>query len=124
DFNTELESAQDYELWLRVAREYEVSYVPLPLVEYYNHDEDRISRNPLAKIKGQEKIIELYSEYLNDNKKILALRKAKIIPFYYRQYGYKCAMKKSIEVIKLDPFNKLIYMTILKTTVKKIIGRV
>ena len=44
-FNIEMQSAQDYELWLRIAKKYAVACVSEPLVNYYIHNGERITTN-------------------------------------------------------------------------------
>ena len=113
-FNTELESAQDYEMWLRIAKKYKVDYVNEPLVNYYVHNDGRISDNATKKIQGLEKLIQLYSGYLNKHKRVKGLRLIKIVPYYLNNGDKEKAYKTYIEAIKLNPFsliNNLRYLT-------------
>ena len=48
-FDPLMQSAQDYDVWLRIAKEYEVDYVKEPLVLYHIHPDERISTNPQKK---------------------------------------------------------------------------
>jgi len=44
DRKIERNSTQDYDLWLRIARHYEFGYVPEPLVDYRQHEENASRR--------------------------------------------------------------------------------
>src|SRR5699024_11044691 len=93
-FNEKMESAQDYELWLRISKDYEVDYVNIPLVKYYAHDGDRISTNNNKKIQGLEELNNINLWYLRDNPKKYNIRKTRIIPYYYKKDGYIKALIK------------------------------
>src|SRR5699024_11926776 len=67
-FNTEMESGQDYELWLRLSKKYKIDYVDIPLVNYYAHEGERISTNVNKKIQGLEQIIKLNYLYLQEHR--------------------------------------------------------
>lgn len=103
-FNMGLESAQDYEMWLRIAKEYEVDYVDEPLVIYHIHGNGRITDNPQKKIQGLESLNDIHSEYLNAKKAIKSIRLVKIIPYYLLQGRRKKAFVTYLEAIKLTPF--------------------
>jgi glycosyltransferase involved in cell wall biosynthesis len=66
-FDTELESSQDCDLWLRIARYYKVSAVPDSLAIAYQGHEDRISKNMRRKYSGKMRFINKYREDLKEN---------------------------------------------------------
>jgi glycosyltransferase involved in cell wall biosynthesis len=66
-FDTELESSQDFDLWLRIARYYKVSAVPDSLAIAYQGHEDRISKNMRRKYSGKMRFINKYREDLEEN---------------------------------------------------------
>lgn len=119
-FNTEMESAQDYELWLRLSKKYKIDYVDIPLVNYYAHEGERISTNVNKKIQGLEQIIKLNYLYLQEHPKILSKRKSVIVPYYYLRDGYKKAFLKSWDSFKLNPFNTHLLKVLVKITIKEI----
>lgn len=102
-FNENLKSAQDYELWLRIARNFKVDYVDIPLVNYYIHSGERISTNVLNRIQGLEMIIKLNKPYLNKHPKIYCKRKLDLVPFYAVRDGYSKALSKWFAAIKIYP---------------------
>ena len=45
-FDIEMQSSQDYDVWLRLSKEFSVSYVSIPLVLYHFHEGEQITKNP------------------------------------------------------------------------------
>lgn len=112
-FNVNMKSAQDYEMWLRIAKKYKVTYVDEPLVIYHIHSGERISTNPYNKIQGLELLNSYYSDYLDKHKKTKSIRIIKIIPLYIKIGNRKKAFKTYLQAIRLAPFNlksNLIYL--------------
>lgn len=68
-FDPLMQSAQDYDVWLRLSEKYKVNFVNLPLVKYHVHDGERISTNYKSRISGQERLIDKNIEYLRRNHK-------------------------------------------------------
>ena len=79
-----MESAQDYDVWLRLAEKYNVSYVDIALNRYHLHDGEQITKNPQKKINGLERLNENNSEYLSSNDDAFWIRHMKIIPYYIK----------------------------------------
>ena len=103
-FNPSMKSAQDYELWLRIAKKYKVDFVDTPLVNYYVHDGERISNNIDYKIAGIEYLNEINMDYLIRHPRALSIRKLRLVPYYNIKFGYKKAIEKWFEAVKIFPF--------------------
>ncbi len=67
-FDKHLITNQDYDMWLRIAREYLVKFVPKPLVEIHAYGSDRISAN------YNNKASSCYNLYLKYKHKIKMLK--------------------------------------------------
>ncbi|WP_079474804.1 glycosyltransferase family 2 protein [Marinococcus halophilus] len=119
-FNEKLKSAQDYELWLRVAKKYKVDKVDLPLVNYYIHDGERISTKVTNKIQGLEWLNEINKTYLLHHPEVHSLRKLKLAPFYAKEYGLKTGIYKWILAVKIYPANIVKTKYLIKTTINGI----
>ena len=91
-FDPKMQSAQDYDVWLRLAEKYEVDYVAEPLVLYHEHDGERITTNPLKKINGLERINQKYADYLEADRKLWRNRNIGIAQYY----GLKGEKKKAL----------------------------
>lgn len=102
-FNTDLESAQDYELWLRIAQDYMIDYVNEHLVKYHIHESERISANANKKIQGLEMLNEIYADYLNNHKAIKSIRLIRIVPYYLKLNDKTKAWDLYKQAVKLSP---------------------
>lgn len=103
-FDPSFQSAQDYDMWLRIAEKYEVAYVDAPLSKVYLHGGERISSNYSKKIQGLEALNQKFSDYLKRHKKAYALRVLKLAKFYVLAGDRKTAWRKIAQSIKLNPF--------------------
>lgn len=102
-FDTDLLSSQDYEMWLRIAKEFKIDYVDEELLHYYIHEGDRISSNSYKKIQGIKKLNSIYSEYLENNKDLKAHRTSILTLQYAMDKDIKNAMKVYFEAFKISP---------------------
>lgn len=60
-------SAQDWDFWMRIIKNFNVKIIPEYLVVYHRHNKTRISGNYCAKVKGHELIYDKYGEYMDKN---------------------------------------------------------
>lgn len=104
-FDVLMESAQDYDVWLRISEKYEVNYVKDILVTYYIHKGVRISKNLSKRVNGQQRLIDKNIDYLKKYKEIYALRVLKIALEYASGKKYFKAMKRYFKAIGLNFFN-------------------
>lgn len=81
-FDVQMQSAQDYDVWLRMSQKYEVNYCNDLLVQYHIHGGVRISTNHKKRIAGQERIIKKNYDYLRSNKKVLGVKRIRLAPEY------------------------------------------
>ncbi|WP_404427716.1 glycosyltransferase [Ureibacillus chungkukjangi] len=65
-FDEKLKSAQDLDLWIRIAERFECVYCELPLVNYYIMNES-ITTNVQHKIEGYEYFLKKYNRYFENN---------------------------------------------------------
>ena len=84
-FDVQMDSAQDYDVWLRLASKYDICYVDKALNRYHVHEGEQITKNPQKKINGLERLNEKNFEYLNRNRNAFWIRHMKIIPFYLKK---------------------------------------
>ena len=117
-FNTKMESAQDGEMWLRIAKTYQVDYVDEPLVIYHVHGEERITTNAYKKIQGLEALNNIYAEYLEKHKEVKAIRLIKIVPYYIEVKKVKKAWNIYCQAVRLAPFSIYYNLKYLKCFVK------
>lgn len=102
-FNPIMKSAEDAELFLRIAPKYKVDYCDEPLLNYYINHGEHITGNPYNKIQGFEFLNKRYAGYLIFHPVKKAVRLEKLIPFYKRT-DKKKAVITMIKTVLLTPF--------------------
>lgn len=102
-FDTEMQSAQDFDMWLRITRRYPVNYVDKPLLNCYIHEGDRISTNVDRKIAGLERIIEKYGDSINEDNLSWYMRHIALVPLYERKGWKKKAFSLWAECVRKYP---------------------
>ena len=103
-FDELMQSVQDMDLWLRLAKQYKIISIPYPLVVYYEYKGERISNNPLKKIAGLQRLYSKNMDYLLANKELYRKTKSSLIPFYLLAGNYKGAISIWKEMTTIDPF--------------------
>ncbi len=81
-FDVLMQSAQDADVWLRLAACYEIDCVKEPLVCYYLHDGEQISTNVRKKIAGLERINEKNQAYLDTHPIAFCIRNMRLARMY------------------------------------------
>lgn len=104
-FNESVPALQDMELWLRIAKNYEVKYIHEPLGTYYFYVGDRISAHPERRIKGYEQIFSQHKEFLNKNREAKANFDILGVTLYINNRNFKKAYLLLKEAIQLNPKN-------------------
>lgn len=102
-FDILMQSAQDIDLWLRLAKKYPVIYLDEPLVNYYIHGGDQISTNPYKRIAGLTRLNEKNRDYLETHKKAKWKREMGLIEFYVQAGERKEALKIWANTFRLCP---------------------
>lgn len=126
-FDPEMESVQDLDVWLRVAKQYQVDYVEESLVIYHFHQGEQITKNPKRKISGLERVFEKNREYLEANPQAWWERKSKVIPFYILDNQFKTAICVWYQCAKRCPTNITgnihIFVALLKVFIAHKLGK-
>lgn len=81
-FDPQMQSAQDADVWLRLASRYEVDYVEEPLVCYHIHGGERITTNIDKKISGLQRINEKNRDYLSEHPRAFCIRNMRLARMY------------------------------------------
>lgn len=81
-FDEALPFREDYDLWIRIAKNFEIFAIPEVLTRHYIHKQPRLSANLEAKIKGHELFIAKFENYLNNNPKALAWQLYRLAKLY------------------------------------------
>ena len=103
-FDPLMQSAQDYDVWLRLAEKYEIAYVEDVLVRYYIHGAEQITKNYKRKIAGMERLMQKNKNYLAKNKRAWRRHMLSITPFYAGNGQVGKAWKIWFKVVFRFPF--------------------
>lgn len=117
-FNSNLRSSQDHELWLKIAREYKISYCNVPLINYY-YSEDAITRSIANRIQGHEYLFREFENEYKRNKKVLNYRYNFLMITYMGAKKIKPSLKYWIKAFMVKPFSGYNLMPV-KKALKKI----
>ena len=109
-FDEELQSCQDYDLWLRIVERYPVVFINKPLLNYYIHEGERISSNVDSKIAGLEYLNLKYHEYLEKDNLAWYLRHRHLLWFYLKKYGRSRAVSLWVKCVKKVPWSLILNM--------------
>ena len=120
-FDTEMQSAQDADVWLRLAERYDVDFVNEFLVLYHVHDGEQISKNVKKKIAGLERLNEKTKAYLLLHKDAYWISFMKLIPHYVRDGQIQKAFKTWQRCVKKCPGNIRGNMGFLKIILKGVL---
>ena len=102
-FDVLMESSQDYELWLRISKEFKIDFIDECLVRYYIHEGEQITSSPVKKINGIERINYLYSDYFKEHKDILGRRYAELATHYARNNQRLKGLRYFLKGVCLNP---------------------
>lgn len=119
-FNEKLESSQDHEVWLKIAKKYTISYVNKPLVKYYYSDV-AITRSIKRREQGYEYLL---NEFKSDYKMRIPILHRRYMLLSSTFFGIKCfkqGLKYWWKAIKLSPFSSE-NLLIIKRTFLRIIN--
>ena len=103
-FDEELQSSQDYDLWLRIVERYPAVFIDKPLLNYYIHEGERISTNVDSKIAGLEHLNLKYHEYLEKDNLAWYMCHRRLLWFYLKKYGRSRAISLWIQCVKKVPW--------------------
>lgn len=104
-FDPLMQSAQDYDVWLRLAEHYAIDYVDEPLVLYHEHSGERITTNPAKKINGLQRINEKFATYLEKDKLVWRKRNINIAVYFALVGDFKKAFSLWRESVHICPSN-------------------
>lgn len=83
-FDPEMRSAQDYDLYLRLAKRYEVQFIDSSCLIYHIHSDERITTNNSKKLSGYKRLIMKYEADLMKYPSGWISFHRNLIPYYRR----------------------------------------
>ena len=106
-------SSQDYEMWLRLSKEYKVDSVAEDLVKYHIHEGDSITKSLDRRIEGFRKILEYYYDDIIKDKDTHSLQLYNLGKFMILNGQNKEGLQLLWNAIKLQPFKGLYYVAVI-----------
>jgi glycosyltransferase involved in cell wall biosynthesis len=102
-FDEELASGADYDMWLRISKEFEIDYIREPLVYYTVHG-DSISTNHESMVRGLEGLLRKHAPYFELDSKNYSRRYSSLGINYCFSGNTKKGREALLRAIKLYPF--------------------
>ena len=115
-FREDLPAAEDYEMWLRIARFFKFDYIEELSVKYYEQANNRMSNNPVAHEEACWYLYEnYYSKHLHPlmRRKRLANRLSIVGHLYCKNASMMEGRKKLLYSLRLNPFSYRSWLRIL-----------
>lgn len=112
-FREDMPAAQDYELSLRIAKHFKVTYVPEDLVLVHIHEGDAITRSLDRRIEGYRKILEAYCEDIKKNKENYSFQLYNLGKFLILNHQSREGMGYLKKAIKICPGKGLYYIAVI-----------
>jgi len=102
-FDVLMQSAQDYDMWLRLAQKYKVKFVDESMGIYHLHEGETITANLTKKLNGLERIVEKNIEYLRANKSAYWYRHTGMVYYYAKDRKLGKALKVWFKAVVRRP---------------------
>lgn len=108
-FDTELVFGEDYDLWLRLSREFEFDYIAEPLVRFYVQ-ETGMSKDADLMLRGAEARFRKHEPLLAGRPRLLSARCVRLGVKYVRAGRLARGRREFLKAIRLQPwFSKAYY---------------
>lgn len=117
-FDEELIAKQDYDMWMRVIKEYGVDYICKPLCNYYSHSEERITTNANKKLLAESKFFKKHYEDISQDYKAMSRKYTFIAKYNFILGNYLKSRRVFFRTIKLNPYLYKNYIWIILTYLK------
>lgn len=104
-FDPLMESAQDADVWIRIAQRYDVAGITDPLVIYHIHDGERITSNPQKKINGIVRLQEKNWDFISSSNDAQARYSMILASLCAHDGKFKKALRYWWNGVLKSPFN-------------------
>lgn len=92
----------DYDLWIRISKEFYFEYIEKPLVKYHIH-KNNISANAKTRIRGIELMLERYSNIFSSNRKAYSQYHIRLGVLYCCSENTKKGRKCFLSAMRIYP---------------------
>lgn len=108
-FDESLSSNQDYDLFLRIAKKYDIAGVNEVLVKYYKHEGERITNNPQKQLTGRMLLYKKYLEEIKKSTETELIWRIKFLPLYYHTRKFRKVFTNGLYLLITHPIFFLRY---------------
>lgn len=112
-FRDDMPSSQDYEMWIRLSKEYQVDSVAEDLVKYHIHEGDSITKSLNRRIEGYRKVLDSYYDDIIKDKEIHSFQLYNLGKFLILNSQYKEGLQLLWKAIKLQPHRGLYFVAVI-----------
>lgn len=106
-FDESFSGAEDWDMWIRIAKIYQFDFIESPLIKYHRHA-NRVTTNLEAKIKDRVMVLNKFFSEIASKRRIYSEHRYGIGVLHCRAGNMKKGREEFLRAIKLYPF-KLIY---------------
>lgn len=103
-FDPEFKTCADWDMWIRISRNYKFAYVKEPLI-YYNQHGNNVTKNLDAFIQGEERIIEKHKSDMQKSPKAYSVNCFALGAFYLLNGDVSKSRDLFIKSVTLYPFH-------------------
>jgi len=121
-FDEDIPYGLDYDMWIRISKEFYFDYIKLPLVKYYFH-KDQISNNLEMRSKGKEALLEKHSHFFMSNKQAYTNHLLELGLLYRHQQQIGRANAAYLRAIRTYPRRLGNYTGLVKSVISFLLGR-
>jgi len=112
-FDVKLEFGEDFDMWLRIAKEFQFEYIEEPLVKFsVSNNKSSLSANYELKIRGGEAQLRKYAALFALNSKVHSRRYLDLGVLYCYKGDVIKGRKALIKAIKIYPFEPKYYFNL------------
>jgi len=112
-FDEDIAYGLDYDLWIRISKEFHFDYIKIPLVKYYFH-KNQISNNLEIRSRGREALLRKHSHFFTSNKKAYTNHLLELGLLYRNQQKIGRAETAFLEAIRIYPMRVSGYTYLIK----------
>jgi glycosyltransferase involved in cell wall biosynthesis len=107
-FDESIPAGLDYDMWLRIAREFKFVFIKLPLVEYGMH-EAKMGRQWQLQIDGREALIRKHGGFISQDNRGYSRWLQRLGMLYYLDGNKRKGKDTLLEAIRANPYAVKVY---------------
>ncbi|MGI0015088.1 MAG: glycosyltransferase, partial [Nitrososphaera sp.] len=102
-FDESIDFCEDYDMWIRIAQEFEIECIEEPLVKYFVHP-DKLSTNAAVLVRAYEGLLRKYGHWFASNGRSCSYLYLELGVLYCYDGNMKKGRKALLKAIQLYPY--------------------